>query len=78
MRARGCSPYPELFSQPDESKRSEKTFELVIHKVRAKELKRYLSSLHLEHALTPVLLGRPKALKWWCVNIKNIILKGLK
>jgi hypothetical protein len=32
MRTRGCSPYPELFSQPDESKRAEKTLELVIHK----------------------------------------------
>jgi hypothetical protein len=25
-----CSPYPELFSQPDESKRAEKMFELAI------------------------------------------------
>jgi hypothetical protein len=32
----------------------------------------------LGDALTPVLLGRPKALKRWCVNIKNVILKGLK
>jgi hypothetical protein len=48
MRARECSPYPELFSQPDESKRAERTLELIIHKSRAKELKKYLSSLHLE------------------------------
>jgi hypothetical protein len=48
MRARACSPYPELFSQLDESKRAEKTLELAIHKLRAKELKRYLSLLHLE------------------------------
>jgi hypothetical protein len=48
MRARECSPYPELFSQPDESKRAKKMLELVIHKSRAKELKRYLSLLHLE------------------------------
>jgi cob(I)alamin adenosyltransferase len=48
MRARKCSPYPELFSQLDESKRVEKMLELAIHKSRAKELKRYLSSLHLE------------------------------
>jgi hypothetical protein len=47
MRARGCSLYPKLYSQPDESKRAEKTFELAINKLRAKELKRYLSSLHL-------------------------------
>jgi hypothetical protein len=38
------SPYPELISQPDESKRAEKTLELAIHKSRAKELKRCLSS----------------------------------
>jgi hypothetical protein len=48
MRARGWSPYPELFSQPDESKRAEKMFELAIHKLKAKESKRYLSSLYLE------------------------------
>jgi hypothetical protein len=28
MRARECSPYPELFSQPDESKRAENMLEL--------------------------------------------------
>jgi hypothetical protein len=39
-----CSPYPGLISQPDESKRAEKTLELAIHKSRAKELKRCLSS----------------------------------
>jgi hypothetical protein len=38
------SPYPELFSQPDESKRAEKMLELVIHKSKAKERKRCLSS----------------------------------
>jgi hypothetical protein len=48
MRARECSPYLELFSQPDESKSAEKMLELAIHKSRGKELKRYLSSLHLE------------------------------
>jgi hypothetical protein len=32
MRARGRSPYPELFSQPDESKRAEKMLELVLSK----------------------------------------------
>jgi hypothetical protein len=37
-------PYPELFSQPDESKRAEKMLELVIHKSKAKERKRCLSS----------------------------------
>jgi hypothetical protein len=45
MRVRECSPYPELFSQLDESTRAKKTLELAIHKSRAKELKRYLSSL---------------------------------
>jgi hypothetical protein len=45
MRARECLPYPELFSQPDKSKRAKKMLELAIHKSRAKELKRYLSSL---------------------------------
>jgi hypothetical protein len=30
MRARECLPYPELFSQPDESKRAEKMLELAI------------------------------------------------
>jgi hypothetical protein len=40
--------YPELFSQPDEGKRDEKMLELAILKLRGKELKRYLSSLHLE------------------------------
>jgi hypothetical protein len=35
-----CSPDPELFSQPDENKRTEKMLELVIYKPRAKELKR--------------------------------------
>jgi hypothetical protein len=30
MRAREGSPYPELFSQPDESKRAEKMLELTI------------------------------------------------
>jgi hypothetical protein len=30
MRARRCSPYPELFSQPDESKRAKKMLELAI------------------------------------------------
>jgi hypothetical protein len=39
-----CSPYPGLISQPDESKRAEKTLELTFHKLRAKELKRCLSS----------------------------------
>jgi hypothetical protein len=48
MRARGCSPYPEFFSQSDESKRAEKMLELPIHKLRAKDLKRYLRSLHPE------------------------------
>jgi hypothetical protein len=38
------SPYPRLFSQPNESKRAEKTLELAIHKSSAKELKRCLSS----------------------------------
>jgi hypothetical protein len=33
MRARGCSPYPELFSQPDESKRAEKIFKLALSQV---------------------------------------------
>jgi hypothetical protein len=28
--SQGCSPYPELFSQPDESKRAEKMLELAI------------------------------------------------
>jgi hypothetical protein len=46
MRARECSPYPELYSRLDESKRAKKTLELAIHKSRAKELKRYLSLLH--------------------------------
>jgi hypothetical protein len=40
MRTRGSSPYPELFSQPDKSKTAKKMFELIIHKSRAKELKR--------------------------------------
>jgi hypothetical protein len=31
-----CLPYPELFSQSDESKRAEKMLELAIHKTRAK------------------------------------------
>jgi cob(I)alamin adenosyltransferase len=48
MRAKECSPYLELFSKLDESKRAEKMLELAIHKSRAKELKRYLSLLHLE------------------------------
>jgi hypothetical protein len=39
-----CLTYPELFSQPDESKRAKKTLELAIHKSRAKEQKRCLSS----------------------------------
>jgi hypothetical protein len=30
MRAKGGSPYPELFSQPDKSKRAEKMLELAI------------------------------------------------
>jgi hypothetical protein len=30
MRARGSSPYPELFSQPDESKKAKKMLELII------------------------------------------------
>jgi hypothetical protein len=30
MRARGSSPYLELFSQPDERKRAEKMLELAI------------------------------------------------
>jgi hypothetical protein len=38
------SPYPRLISQSDESKRAKKTLELAIHKSRAKELKRCLSS----------------------------------
>jgi hypothetical protein len=33
MRARECSPYPELFSQPDESKRVEKMLELTLSQV---------------------------------------------
>jgi hypothetical protein len=37
-------PYPELISQLDESKRAEKKLELAIHKLKAKELKRCLSS----------------------------------
>jgi hypothetical protein len=37
-------PDPELFSQPEESKRAKNTLELAIHKLRAKELKRCLSS----------------------------------
>jgi hypothetical protein len=39
-----CSHYTGFPSQPDESKRAEKTLKLVIHKSRAKELKRCLSS----------------------------------
>jgi hypothetical protein len=31
-----CSPYLGLFSQPDESKRAKKTFELAIHKKEQK------------------------------------------
>jgi hypothetical protein len=31
-KSQRCSPYPRLFSQPDESKRAEKTLELTIHK----------------------------------------------
>jgi hypothetical protein len=30
MRAKGARPIPELFSQPDESKRAKKKLELVI------------------------------------------------
>jgi hypothetical protein len=48
MRARGCSPYPKLYSQPDESKRAEKTLELAIHKSRAKKLK-----IYYERSLSP-------------------------
>jgi hypothetical protein len=40
MRARGCSPYPELFSQPDESKRAEKMFELAIPSLGLDESKK--------------------------------------
>jgi hypothetical protein len=29
MRARGSSPFPELFSKPNESKRAKKTLELI-------------------------------------------------
>jgi hypothetical protein len=32
-RARGSSPYPELFSQPDKSKRAEKILELDLSQV---------------------------------------------
>jgi DNA polymerase elongation subunit (family B) len=39
MRAKRCSPYLELFLQLDDSKRAEKTLQLVIHKLRSKELK---------------------------------------
>jgi hypothetical protein len=39
-----CSSHPGLISQSDESKRAEKMLELAIHKSRAKELKRCLSS----------------------------------
>jgi hypothetical protein len=39
-----CSPDPELFSQPDESKRAEKMLEPAIYKSRAKELKRCFGS----------------------------------
>jgi hypothetical protein len=39
-----CSPDPELFSQPDESKRAKKMLEPAIYKSRAKELKRCLSA----------------------------------
>jgi hypothetical protein len=39
-----CSPDPELFSQPYESKRAKKMLEPAIYKSRAKELKRCLSS----------------------------------
>jgi hypothetical protein len=35
-----CSPDPELFSQSDENKRSEKMLEPAIYKPKAKELKR--------------------------------------
>jgi hypothetical protein len=30
--------YPELFSQPDERKRDEKTLELAIHKIKSKRV----------------------------------------
>jgi hypothetical protein len=33
-----CSLYPVLFSQPDESKRAEKTLELAIHKNKSKRV----------------------------------------
>jgi hypothetical protein len=52
------SPYPGLISQPDESKRAEKTLELVIHKSRVKELKRCLKL-----TLSQVLLGLDESKK---------------
>jgi hypothetical protein len=39
-----CSPYPGLFSHPNESKRAKKMLELAIHKSKAKQLKSCLSS----------------------------------
>jgi hypothetical protein len=33
-----CSPYPKFFSQPDDSKRAEKTLELTIHKIKSKRV----------------------------------------
>jgi hypothetical protein len=37
-KSQRCSPYPELFSQPDESKRDENTLKLVIHKIKSKRV----------------------------------------
>jgi hypothetical protein len=37
-----CSPYPKFFSQPDESKRDEKTLELAIHKIKSKRVAKIL------------------------------------
>jgi hypothetical protein len=43
MRAKRCSPYPELFRQPDESKRAEKMLELAIHnRMREKKAEKML------------------------------------
>jgi hypothetical protein len=33
-----CSPYPKLFTQPNESKRAEKTLDLTIHKIKSKRV----------------------------------------
>jgi hypothetical protein len=46
------SPYPGLISQPDESKRAEKTLELAIHKIKSKRAEKML-----ELTLSQVFLG---------------------